>query len=59
MGVGYLTAWFLSDAAWQLLRRADDAFLLDTSHMTIDEQVEFVLNKVTSRIFNGDYALQE
>ncbi|SIT94567.1 (d)CMP kinase [Pontibacter indicus] len=41
------------------LRRADDAFLLDTSHMTIDEQVEFVLNKVTSRIFNGDYALQE
>ncbi|MBD1396695.1 (d)CMP kinase [Pontibacter sp. JH31] len=41
------------------LRRADDAFLLDTSHMTIDEQVEFVLNKVTSRIFNGEYALQE
>jgi CMP/dCMP kinase len=41
------------------LRRADDAFLLDTSHMTIDEQVDFVLNKVTSRIFNGDYALQE
>lgn len=41
------------------LRRADDAFLLDTSHMTIDEQVEFVLNKVTSRIFNGDYALQD
>ncbi|MBX0332708.1 (d)CMP kinase [Pontibacter sp. HSC-14F20] len=41
------------------LRRADDAFLLDTSHMTIDEQVEFVLNKVTSRIFNGDFALQE
>lgn len=41
------------------LRRADDAFLLDTSHMTIDEQVDFVLNKVTSRIFNGEYALQE
>ncbi|PKV63450.1 (d)CMP kinase [Pontibacter ramchanderi] len=41
------------------LRRADDAFLLDTSHMTIDEQVEFVLNKVTSRIFNGEFALQE
>ncbi|MDX5418638.1 MAG: (d)CMP kinase [Hymenobacteraceae bacterium] len=41
------------------LRRADDAFLLDTSHMTIDEQVEFVLNQVTSRIFNGEYALQE
>jgi CMP/dCMP kinase len=41
------------------LRRADDAFLLDTSHMTIDEQVEFVLNKVTSRIFNGEYSLQE
>ena len=41
------------------LRRADDAFLLDTSHMMIDEQVEFVLNKVTSRIFSGDYAFQE
>jgi CMP/dCMP kinase len=34
------------------LRQAEDAHLLDTSHMTIDEQVEFVLNKVTTEILN-------
>lgn len=33
------------------LMRADDAILLDTSHLTIDEQVEFVLNQVASRVF--------
>ena len=34
------------------LRQAADAHLLDTSHMTIDEQVEFVINKVTTEILN-------
>lgn len=34
------------------LRQAEDAHLLDTSHMTIDEQVEFVINKVTTEILN-------
>ena len=32
------------------LRRADDAALLDTSHMTIDEQVDFVLEHATSAL---------
>jgi CMP/dCMP kinase len=41
------------------LRRADDAHLLDTSHMTIDEQVEFVLNKVTTEILTDAYAAQQ
>ncbi|PRY13694.1 cytidylate kinase [Pontibacter ummariensis] len=39
------------------LRRAEDAHLLDTSHMTIDEQVEFVLEKVTSRILRNEVTL--
>ncbi|GAA4372316.1 (d)CMP kinase [Hymenobacter koreensis] len=30
------------------LRRASDAVLLDTSHITIDEQVDFVLERVSS-----------
>ncbi|CAN5921202.1 (d)CMP kinase [soil metagenome] len=33
------------------LVRAQDAVLLDTSHLTIDEQVEFVLNQVVARMF--------
>jgi cytidylate kinase len=41
------------------LRRADDAHLLDTSHMTIDEQVDFVLNKVASKILKNEYSLQQ
>lgn len=34
------------------LRQAEDAHLLDTSHMTIDEQVEFVINNVTTEILS-------
>ncbi|RAU82177.1 (d)CMP kinase [Pontibacter arcticus] len=41
------------------LRRAEDAHLLDTSFMTIDEQVEFVLNKVTTTLFENEMALQQ
>ncbi|GAB3198108.1 cytidylate kinase [Pontibacter aydingkolensis] len=36
------------------LRRAKDAALLDTSHMTIDEQVDFVLEKVTSALISEE-----
>lgn len=41
------------------LRRAEDAHLLDTSHMTIDEQVEFVMEKVASNILSAQEALQQ
>ena len=41
------------------LRRAEDAHLLDTSHMTIDEQVEFVMEKVASNILSTQGALQQ
>lgn len=41
------------------LRRADDAHLLDTSHMTIDEQVEFVLEKVASKILRNETSVQK
>lgn len=41
------------------LRRADDAHLLDTSHMTIDEQVEFVMNKVASKLLEQKYTAVE
>ncbi|MEJ8756301.1 (d)CMP kinase [Pontibacter sp. H259] len=37
------------------LRRAEDADLLDTSHMTIDEQVEFVMHKVASKLLEQKY----
>ncbi|MHA6246980.1 (d)CMP kinase [Pontibacter sp. CAU 1760] len=40
------------------LRRAEDAHLLDTSHMTIDEQVEFVLEKAASNILSNQVSLQ-
>ena len=33
------------------LRRAPDAVLLDTTHITITEQVDFVLDKVSSALF--------
>ncbi|MFD2514595.1 (d)CMP kinase [Pontibacter locisalis] len=36
------------------LRQAEDAALLDTSHMTIDEQVDFVLERVTSAMINEE-----
>ncbi|MBC5993667.1 (d)CMP kinase [Pontibacter cellulosilyticus] len=36
------------------LRRAEDAALLDTSHMTIDEQVDFVLERVTSALIKNE-----
>ncbi|RTQ50786.1 (d)CMP kinase [Hymenobacter gummosus] len=35
------------------LRRAPDAVLLDTSHITIDEQVDFVLERVSSILVDG------
>ena len=41
------------------LRRADDAHLLDTSHMTIDEQVEFVMEKVTPIILRNQVSLEQ
>ncbi|WP_347158000.1 (d)CMP kinase [Pontibacter chitinilyticus] len=40
------------------LRRAEDAELLDTSHMTVDEQVDFVLQKVASKILEEAYAVK-
>ena len=33
------------------LRRATDAVLLDTTHITIDEQVDFVLERVSAALF--------
>ena len=33
------------------LRRAADAVLLDTTHITIDEQVDFVLDRVSAALF--------
>ena len=33
------------------LRRAADAVLLDTTHITITEQVDFVLDKVSAALF--------
>ncbi|MDX5436355.1 MAG: (d)CMP kinase [Pontibacter sp.] len=41
------------------LRQAEDACLLDTSHMTIDEQVEFVMERVTSQLLRREYAAQQ
>lgn len=35
------------------LRRAADAVLLDTSHITLDEQVDFVLERVSSVLVDG------
>jgi len=41
------------------LRRAEDAALLDTSHMTIDEQVDFVIDKVTSKLLEEAHAAKK
>ncbi|MBB6612346.1 (d)CMP kinase [Pontibacter sp. Tf4] len=41
------------------LRRAEDADLLDTSHMTIDEQVEFVMHKVASKLLEQKYSVEQ
>nr|WP_230679825.1 (d)CMP kinase [Pontibacter sp. 172403-2] len=41
------------------LRRAEDAALLDTSHMTIDEQVDFVIDKVTSKLLEEAHAVKK
>lgn len=38
------------------LKRAEDAHLLDTSHMTIDEQVDFVLDLVSSTLLQMELA---
>src|SRR5688572_27407977 len=40
------------------LRQAEDAELLDTSFITIDEQVDFVLHKVASKIFTKEFSVQ-
>jgi len=37
------------------LVQADDAKLLDTSHITIDEQVDFVLSLVAAKIFQNEF----
>jgi cytidylate kinase len=34
------------------LRRATDAIMLDTTHITIDEQVDFVLERVSATLFS-------
>ncbi|WP_266202934.1 (d)CMP kinase [Pontibacter kalidii] len=41
------------------LRQAEDAHLLDTSHMTIDEQVEFVMEHATAQLLRNEYAAQQ
>ncbi|TPE43748.1 (d)CMP kinase [Pontibacter mangrovi] len=41
------------------LRQAEDAHLLDTSHMTIDEQVEFVIERATAKLLQHEYAAQQ
>ncbi|WP_207435243.1 (d)CMP kinase [Sabulibacter ruber] len=38
------------------LRRAEDAHLLDTTHLTIDEQVDFVLDLVASALLQKELA---
>jgi len=39
------------------LVRADDAEELDTTHITIDEQVDFVMNQVAAKIFKKEFSL--
>ena len=41
------------------LLEAPDAELLDTSYMTIDEQVEFVLDKVARKVLTKEFSEQE
>ncbi|TAH26092.1 MAG: (d)CMP kinase [Cytophagales bacterium] len=35
------------------LKKAEDAFVLDSSYMTLDEQVDYVINLVNSKIINS------
>ncbi|MGV3504577.1 MAG: (d)CMP kinase [Adhaeribacter sp.] len=39
------------------LIQAEDALVLDTSYITIDEQVDFVLRQVGATIFNSEFSL--
>jgi cytidylate kinase len=39
--------------------RAEDAELLDTTFITIDEQVDFVMNQVAAKIFKREFSLPE
>jgi cytidylate kinase len=48
-----------SNRAESPLRQAPDAELLDTSHITIDEQVDFVMHKVAAKIFTKEFSEQE
>ncbi|MBK0404059.1 (d)CMP kinase [Adhaeribacter sp. BT258] len=41
------------------LRQAPDAELLDTSFMTIDEQVDFVLDRVATKVLSREFSEQE
>ena len=41
------------------LVRAEDAAELDTTHITIDEQVDFVMNQVAAKIFEKEFSLPE
>ena len=45
-----------SNRAESPLRQADDAELLDTSFITIDEQVDFVMQKVAAKIFTKEFS---
>jgi cytidylate kinase len=47
-----------SNRAESPLRQAPDAKLLDTSFMTIDEQVDFVLDKVANKILTKEFSEQ-
>jgi cytidylate kinase len=35
------------------LKRADDAYTLDTTFMTVDEQVDFVIHLVTGKVIES------
>jgi CMP/dCMP kinase len=45
-----------SNRAESPLRQAPDAVLLDTSYITIDEQVDFVMDKVAAKIFTKEFS---
>ena len=47
-----------SNRAESPLRQAPDAELLDTSFMTIDEQVDFVLDKVARKVLTKEFSEQ-
>ena len=54
-----LLAGDLVEGSESPLRQAPDAELLDTSYMTIDEQVEFVLDKVARKVLTKEFSEQE